>query len=134
MNLDLPVSALDRLDEADQALRDRVHEALSSRCEYDHLTDCWVYTGPWMTQGAMGRMRVGARSYRVARVAAWVYKGFELWRPLSVYVTCECNACFNPKHLAFRPRASAEPATILRPSWMTPLMLFEMATKRRRFR
>jgi hypothetical protein len=96
---DFPVQDLEVTDEREQDLRDRVHTLLTTRSELDPITNCWVYTGPWTTQGACGTIRIGRRVYRVARVSAWVYLDFDLWRSEEVFVDCDCNACFNPDHL-----------------------------------
>ncbi len=112
-HLEYPLFRLEAADAADQDLRDRVHERLNARCELDHGTGCWIYTGNWDARG-ISKVRVGVRSYTVSRVAAWLYvAGFQLWDERWVYHGAECPhpACFNPGHLVIaRNRQEAQAA------------------------
>src|SRR5215831_9613653 len=101
LNLDDDILELEAFDDMEQALKDRVHQRLSERCEVDHATGCWIYTGAWGEDG-QGKVRVGYKVYPVSRVAAWLYlKGFRLWDvPLVLHKRwCPHPACFNPDHL-----------------------------------
>lgn len=95
-----PIFSLNRHDDADQTIKDRIHARLLARSESDHETGCLIYTGSWDHAGKV-KLRVGQRYYWLPRIAAWLFiEGFELWSARVPYHTCRSPACFNPDHLA----------------------------------
>lgn len=93
------VLRLNDCDGTDQDLKDRVHQRLLENSEEDEHTGCWIYLGAWDHAGRP-TIRVGQGTYRIMRVAAWVYKrGFELWSAQWAFHICQTPACFNPEHL-----------------------------------
>ena len=87
--------------ESEAVAKSRIKAALLSpeSRQIDEITGCWIFLGAWSTDG-LGIVRVGSVLYDVARVAAWIWKGLDLWEERVVYhAKCDNGACFNPKHL-----------------------------------
>jgi hypothetical protein len=92
---------------SDEDLKDLVHGRLLTpgRYEADPLTDCLIFCGAWTERG-VGRVRVGQRVYNVARVAAWLYKGMDLFSSRWAYHRCNSSACFAEEHVGIAPSRS----------------------------
>jgi hypothetical protein len=103
------VFALNRFDDREQDLKDKVHQSLLGKCEIDPVTHCWIFTGTWDDVG-LGKMRVGQRLYGTHRVSLWLFdRGYDLWEETRVvHAKCCPNlACFNPEHLERVPDQAA---------------------------
>ncbi len=61
-------------------------------------TDCWEWIGGRSRRG-YGRIVVFGKLQGVSRVAAWVWKDFDLNSDLLICHKCDNPPCFNPKHL-----------------------------------
>lgn len=79
--------------------------SLKERIEKHRKIDefgCWLWTGPVTNTAGHGHIviiRNGKRtSTTVHRVAAHVYKGFDLDSKLQQNHTCKNPHCFNPEH------------------------------------
>lgn len=78
--------------------KDVIRRRLLARVQRDPLTKCWIFTGCWNRKG-QARMKVGCQVYRIQAVAAWVFRGIELWDDVVRYRTCKTPACCNPAHI-----------------------------------
>ena len=79
LELDESILALERFDDTEQDVKDRIHQMVQERTEFDPETDCQIFTGAWEENG-QAKMRVGARVYCLSRIVAWLYHpGFQLW-------------------------------------------------------
>ncbi len=74
---------------------------LDSNKTIEPVTGCWLWRGPKTGSGLYGQMHLLGfkRPYRVHRVAAHIYMGFDLDSPLFVCHKCDNGLCFNPEHL-----------------------------------
>lgn len=60
---------------------------------------CWEYTGALDKKG-YGRVRIkGTVTRNVARIAAWLWLGFDIESDLLICHHCDNPKCFNPEHL-----------------------------------
>jgi hypothetical protein len=68
-----------------------------SRCSC--RASCWEWEGDKTKTGGYGRVMIGTRRYRVHRVSAMLFLGFDINSPLLVCHTCDNPPCWNPSHL-----------------------------------
>jgi hypothetical protein len=108
LDLDDSIINLDRFDDREQDVKDRIHQMIQDRTEFDPETDCQIYTGAW-THNGQGKMRVGARIYCVSRIVAWLYNAdFQLWGDNRAVRKCDNPACCNGEHVeVFENQAKA---------------------------
>jgi HNH endonuclease len=59
---------------------------------------CWEWTGSRHSKG-YGHVWIEWKHYRVHRLAAWLWLGFDLDSDGLVLHRCDNPPCFNPKHL-----------------------------------
>lgn len=111
LGLDDHIVGLERFDGDEQDVKDRVHQMVQERTEFDPATECMIYTGAWEQDGK-AKMRVGARVYCLSRIVAWLYKGgFQLWGLERAVRTCDSPACCNGDHIVvYRNQAEATSA------------------------
>lgn len=91
--------------------KEALEQKLMAKREVDEATQCWVWTGSWNDKG-YGRVIVKATPGQACRsahvVAAHVWRDVPLAnKTIVVAHTCECRACFNPKHLKIFKNRSA---------------------------
>lgn len=65
----------------------------------DETTGCWNWTGPRDICGYGVRGFRGTSNYKVHRISAEFYLGFDPKSNLKVLHKCDNPSCFNPKHL-----------------------------------
>jgi len=77
-----------------------LEERLLSRREISP-SGCWEWTGSYsgITPPRYGTLGWNGRYYKVHRLAAHLWKGFDLSSPLVVCHDCDNSKCFNPDHL-----------------------------------
>jgi len=75
-----------------------VRERLLAKREIDPVTGCWNWMGG-RNGGGYGIIRKSGVSLIVSRLAASVYKGFDITSNLFVLHRCDNPPCFNPEHL-----------------------------------
>jgi hypothetical protein len=61
----------------------------------DPITGCWIWTGK-TDRGGYGQISIDGRQYRVSRIAAHVFLGFDLDSPLFILHGCDRRRCFRP--------------------------------------
>jgi hypothetical protein len=59
---------------------------------------CWEWTGSRDGKG-YGQIVIQYKHYGVHRLAAWIYKNYDLKSLLEQAHLCENPICFNPEHL-----------------------------------
>ena len=84
--------------------RKQLEQILFSKREIDPITNCWVWTGHWTTDGYGGMYISQGRGRKfclVHIVAARLWKGTRIRREVIArdQSKCSCRACFNPDHL-----------------------------------
>jgi uncharacterized protein YfkK (UPF0435 family) len=97
--LDDSILELERFDDDEQDVKDRIHQMVQERTEFDPATNCQIFTGAWEENG-QAKMRVGARVYCLSRIVAWLYHpGFQLWGLNRAVRKCDNPACCNGEHV-----------------------------------
>lgn len=87
---------------------DKVKARLLAKRLVDSKTGCWLWTGPFTKDGYgttslfTGKDRVSAL---VHRVAAYVFKDFDIYSKTCVLHRCDNPPCFNPSHLFYGSQA-----------------------------
>jgi len=63
----------------------------------DNVTGCWNWTGS--TQNGYGQLNDKGRVFRVNRLAAHFWLGFDIESDKLILHKCDNKKCFNPEHL-----------------------------------
>lgn len=67
----------------------------------DPVTSCWLW--PFVNDSGYGQLHFDHHgrkfSFRIHRIAAWLYLGYDGATNLEVCHSCNVKACFNPSHL-----------------------------------
>ena len=99
LSLEDDILELERFDDTEQDVKDRIHQMVQERTQFDPATDCQIFTGAWEENG-QAKMRVGARVYCLSRIVAWLYHpGFQLWGLNRAVRKCDNPACCNGEHV-----------------------------------
>ncbi|WP_084542836.1 HNH endonuclease [Deinococcus murrayi] len=78
--------------------KERLQEKLLKHRQIDSTTGCWEWTAG-LGRKSYGVVTVAYKQYRVPRLSAHVYLGFDLTSQQIVCHRCDNPRCFNPDHL-----------------------------------
>jgi len=78
--------------------KDYLIKLLESRREITEK-GCWEYTRTRTQPYGYGQISIYRKRYPVHRLAAFLYKEFDLGSELEITHSCDNPPCFNPEHL-----------------------------------